>query len=258
MKLLQSPLKAPYVASSDYINRHAPALCGLAPHGALCWYDAVMIEPLVIAQHFKEVLTKRGVTICENTSVVAVAESENGGFSVSAAGDQGSWRAQRVVNTLGPWLDSISTDATLQGPRPQWCKGFNLITTRQIDPTYGIGVESRDGRLFFCVPRGDNTSIGTWYVPHTGPAEAARVSEEEISLFLASFNSALPSAKIRRDEVVATDVGVLPMTAMTAKGPQLQAHESITNVRNYVEVVSTKYTTFRSQGRKILRKTLRK
>jgi glycerol-3-phosphate dehydrogenase len=215
-----------------------------------------MTEPLLIVQHFMELLLQRGVTICENTPGIAVSKADRGGFVVSAAGEQGPWHAQRVVNTLGPWLDTVAIDKSLQGPRPAWCKGFNLITKRQIDPTFGIGVESRDGRLFFCVPRENSTSIGTWYVPHTDPAEAATVSEEEISLFLTSFNNALPSAQVRRDEVVAVDVGVLPMSAMTAKGPRLQAHEHISNVSNYLEVVSTKYTTFRSQGKKVLRQAL--
>jgi glycerol-3-phosphate dehydrogenase len=252
MKLFRSPLKAPHIVSANFIDRNVPALNGLAPHGALCWYDAVMTEPLKVAEHFKEMLLRTGVTIVEDAAVSSVTNSERGGFVVSSASSEQSWHAKQVVNTLGPWLDSINIAAELRGPRPAWCKGFNLITSRQIDPTYGIGVESRDRRLFFCVPRGNGTSIGTWYVPHTDPAEAASVSEDEISMFLASFNDAFPSAQIRRDEVVATDVGVLPMTAMTATGPRLQAHETITNRDNYIEVISTKYTTFRSQGRKVL------
>jgi glycerol-3-phosphate dehydrogenase len=212
-----------------------------------------MLEPLKVAEHFVSTLRQKGATVLEHTAALSVEKSQTGFFSTTTSSKE-TFESRVVINTLGPWLDSLQLSADLKrGPRPLWCKGFNLIINRQLDPTYGIGFEGRDGRLFFCTPRGTGTAIGTWYLPVSlQAAESAQTTDLERDEFLAAFNDAVPGVNILPQEIVTTDAGVLPMTTLTPRGPKLQAHESVTNHDNYIEVVSTKYTTFRSQGRKVV------
>jgi len=135
-----------------------------------------------------------------------------------------------------------------------WCKGFNLVIKRQLDPTHAIGIESPEGRLFFCTPRAHGTAIGTYYVPHPALSlgHAPSVSNDEIDIFLKAFNAALPGAGIERSEVEAIDVGVLPMLRDSSSGPILQGREEIHSRHGYIEVLSTKYTTFRSQAEQVM------
>lgn len=253
MKLFSSPLPRPTVLPRETIQDQVPLLRNRAPHGALCWYDALMLEPLKVAEHFVSVLRQKGATILEHTAALTIEKNSSGFFTTSTSSNE-SFESRVVINTLGPWLDSLQLSPELKrGPRPQWCKGFNLIINRQLDPTYGIGFEGRDGRLFFCTPRGTGTAIGTWYLPvspQTG--DSTQTTEVEREEFLAAFNDAVPGVNILPHEITASDAGVLPMTTLTPRGPKLQAHESVTNHDNYIEVVSTKYTTFRSQGRKVV------
>ncbi len=249
MKTNRSPLPAPHIISSQKIHSTARTLRGRAPHGALCWYDATMSDPAAITQHLMASITMKGGSIKESTRVTQV-DGTRGDFTVHTEAGT-SFRARCVVNTLGPWLEAIKLPAGFAGQRPLWCRGFNLIVKQQLDPTYGIGIESSDGRLFFCVPRGSGTAIGTWYLPHPDASVPPAVSEHEVAQFLHAFNSSLPEARISKSDITHIDVGILPMEKMSANGPQLIAHERIHQHNGYIEVMSTKYTTFRSQGKKV-------
>ena len=258
MKALRSPLATPHIVSGEKIHSTVPTLRGLAPHGALCWYDAVMTDPQAVAQSLMTKIRAAGGSIRESTRVSRV-EGIGGNFTVHAASGE-SCIARCVVNTLGPWLESLELPTGFAGYRPRWCKGFNLIIKQQLDPSYGIGVESADGRLFFCVPRDTGTAIGTWYLPHADISVPPTVSEHEIAQFLHAFNASLPEAGISKNDIVHIDVGILPMASTSPRGPQLIAHERIHESQGYIEVMSTKYTTFRSQGRRVanmIRRVLR-
>jgi glycerol-3-phosphate dehydrogenase len=245
-----SPLPAPSVLSHNTIQRDVFLLRDQAPHGALCWHDGLMTDPAAIVSHLKNVIATNGGHIREESPVRAVKKS-GAHFTVALSSGE-EIDARHVISTLGPALDRIDVPAELKGPRPLWCKGFNVTISRQLDPTYGIAAESSKGRLFFCVPRDSGTAIGTWYVPHPDPATPPSASAHELTEFLAEFNAALPSARVTKDEIVHIDAGILPMHGVTATGPRLIAHERIFERDGYAEVLSTKYTTFRSQARATL------
>jgi len=258
MKAYGSPLSTPHIVCREKIHSTVATLRGRAPHGALCWYDAVMTDPAAVAQNLQTKITAAGGAIRESTRATRV-EGTRGSFTVHTESG-GSFHARCVVNTLGPWLESLELPTGFAGTRPRWCRGFNLVVKQQLDPTHGIGIESTDGRLFFCVPRGTGTAIGTWYLPHPDISVPPAVSEHEIAQFLHAFNASLPEAGVSKNDVVHIDVGILPMERTSASGPQLIAHERIHEHQGYMEVMSTKYTTFRSQGRRvvdIIRKSLR-
>ena len=251
MKANRSPLPPPHIISAEKVHSTVKTLRAKAPYGALCWYDAVMTDPAAIVNHLTAQIIAGGGTIIENSPVHRV-EGRNKNFTVHSHNGQ-TFNARCVINTLGPWLGSIEVPEPVRGPRPRWCKGFNVILKQQLDPTYGIGVQSADGRLFFCVPRGTGTAIGTWYTPHADISVAPTVSEHEVAQFLHAFNASLPGVGVTKHDIVHIDVGILPMDRTSSAGPQLIAHERIHERGGYIEVMSTKYTTFRSQGERVVR-----
>ena len=259
MKLNRSPLTVPRVLSYKELNALAPELAIRAPYGALCWHDLVMTDPLAIAKKLTDEIAKKGAVIRTNTIVTSVVKEKNGYKVKTNTGEE--FIAPRVVNTLGPWVRSIDTKALTkisQSSELKWCLGFNLIISRQIHPTHAIAVESPDGRLFFAVPRGDKTAIGTWYTPCSAllPRDIGKkpeISSDELEKFITSWNHAWPEQRISQAEITATDCGILPMRRDGPKGPELYGAEIINCEDGYCEVLSTKYTTFRSQGRRVLK-----
>ncbi len=250
MKGAGSPLPPPITLSRRETESRAPFLRHRAPYGALCWHDVVMVTPSLVKQHLEARCLERGITIEENRPAASVATV---GDTFEVRDQNGSvWRAPRVVNALGPWIDTLNVPSELRGPRPNWCRGINLIISRQIDPLHGIALQSTDGRLFFCVPRGQGTAIGTWYEKHPAHNLPPQASEADITTFLQAVNAALGDGGIERSEVVDVDVGVLPEEAPALANLTPMAHEKLTIRDGYIEVLSTKYTTFRSQARAVL------
>jgi len=250
MRITGSPLAVPRVISGHEFGELFPLLAARGSRGALWWYDAVMTRPELISSALTREISSRGGVIREGSIVQSVRKDTHGFIVVT---NEGEFSAQQVINTLGPWLNSIEIYAELRRKRPLWCKGFNLITRKQLHPTHAIGIEG-DGRLFFCVPRGEGTAIGTWYVPASElcAAQKPHVSDAELNQFLTAFNGAVPEFQISNEDLVGIDVGVLPMRREGAKGPELYGSEIISGRQGYTEVMSTKYTTFRSQGRRAL------
>ncbi len=265
MKLAGSPLPTPRVVSRYDLETLVPSLKGLARHGALCWHDLVMTDPLAIARKITEEVTKNGAAIKTDTRATSITKTAKGytvANSVGATGLSQEFTASKVVNTLGPWIHSIKLPEYLTMRTNQWCLGFNITISRQIHPTHAIAIESPDGRLFFAVPRGSETAIGTWYTPCAAPTISDRsapisIPNAELLKFINAWNNAWPEQKISANEISSTDAGILPMLREGPSGPELYGAEVISSSAGYYEVLSTKYTTFRSQGRAVVRAVVR-
>ncbi len=250
MKRTGSTLPPPTTLSQCETESRVPFLSERAPYGSLCWYDVVMVAPALVKEYLVTQCIERGVTVRENQPAAAVSKA---GDEYEVCGRDGSvWRAPKVVNAMGPWIDTLRVPPELRGPRPNWCRGLNLIISRQIDPLHGITLQSPDGRLFFCVPRGQGSAIGTWYERHPAHKLPPHASEAEIEAFLAAVNASLGDVRLERSDVVGVDVGVLPEGFPASGNPTPMAHERLTICDGYIEVLSTKYTTFRSQARRAL------
>lgn len=251
MRACRSPLPSPAVISAAEAAAQVPLLRGLATHGALRWHDALMLDPARIAGRLRAAACAGPVTILEHTAARAVSRAGEL-FEVRDARDA-VHLGRAVVNTLGPFLGTVELPRGLAGSRPRWCKGINITISRQLDSTFGIGVQGAEGRLLFCVPRGRGTAIGTWYTPIANDGSPLGPDPGEIAALIDAFNAALPGANVRASEVEGVDLGVLPMLADSPGGPRLVANEEIHVAGGYVEVLSTKYTTFRTQARRVLR-----
>jgi len=252
--LCDSFLPAPSVLRRETIERQVPLLRGRVNHGALCWYDALVVEPEQVIQFLLEHLVEQNVAINEGCKAYRVVR-EKDQFVVETS--QGEVRASYVVNALGPWIRSIEPPEKGSELQPAWykgawCKGFNLVLSRQLEARYGVALGSDQERLFFAVPRDDRTVIGTWYTPVSSVNAPAEVSEEEVHRFINAFARLVPEFEISLGDVCGFDVGYLPMERDSEKGPVLYGDERVVQSKGYVEILSTKYTTFRTQGEKVM------
>lgn len=248
------------ILSPRFIDREIPVLSSGAPHGALLWYDGLIQDNGALAAEIVARATAAGAILLEHHEVIEVGH--HGGVLLNVhsrtAGESFRHRGRVVINASGPWLDNINTRISVTGHRDshQWCRAFNLVINRCLEKKYAIGIESRkaggEKRLFFVTPRGEHSAIGTGYLPLSGSPEEASLSEQEINQFLSDFNEALPGLSLSASDVERYELGVLPVSGMEDGEPQLQKHEAITDHRGYIEVTSTKYTTFMNQARAAL------
>jgi glycerol-3-phosphate dehydrogenase len=251
LSALRSPVDWPRVVGGASIETKVEILRGRVRHGVLEWSDLLMVNPRAIAQALLRECEDLGVVVHAGTPA---HELERVGDVWRVKTEQGVVLSARgVVSTLGPWAQNLQGPSDLPPLKVQWCKGFNLVVKKQLEPVYGVGLESSEGRLFFIVPRGEHSAIGTWYLPFSGDPDHLYVSNEEIVTFISAFNAAFGRPVVAASDVVHVDVGVLPARGVGARGPELLGNELLQDCNGYVRVISTKYTTFRSQADRVVR-----
>ncbi len=227
----------------EFVRREIPLIAGASPYGVLLWTDALMKDPLRFAEVLKGELEGSVIEDCTVDSIVPFGDF----WRVEAGHD--AWTARSVVNAAGPWLFRLNRK--LASPAPLWCKAFNLILSRRFHEHYAIGFHG-ETRLYFLAPRGDITVLGTEYIPFDGNPDHIDVTESEAAAFIQSFNEAFPEARLKIEETAAVEAGILPMKRVKNNYPQLYGMERLHTDQRYVEVLSTKYTTFLSQARKVM------
>ena len=245
------------LVDEGFVNREIPALRGLAPFGALMWHDAIVPRSVEFADLLKGQLRESGGEIREHWRVSEVFRGA-AGFEVAAEAYGCVYRipARVVVNASGPWLRHINVNPALRvksEPRG-WTKAFNIILNRQVEPEYAIGVSGGKGRLFFTTPRGDLSVIGTFYYPYMDMPDNLSVSEREIEEALGAYRCAMPRVRISSADIKGIEAGVLPIKRGCPDMPVMYGVERIYDYVGYVEVLSTKYTTFQVQARRVLDK----
>ena len=240
------------ILSRQEAEQQAPLLAGQVPHGALLWWDALLLDHLKLVQRLMIEIFMHAGKIEEGARVLALARKDSAfEVRVSKEGREMGFMSPLVVNTTGAWIDSVRADGVNAAPlNLYWAKAFNVIISRALTSEHGVGMFSEEGRLYFTVPREQGSALGTSYLPFSGSPDQAEVSEAELTGFLDSFNRAFPAARVKRDEVRYVEHGILP--TRSSDPLSLKGSAAIRRHGGYVEVVSTKYTTFLTQARKVV------
>ena len=244
------------IVSAAWVDEKLPLIKGEAPHGAFVWRDAIMPSDRKFAKFVESEVRKCGAEIFEKTEVTAIKKIV-GGYEVVTTSEGGALRGKCVVNATGAWLQRFPQDSLFKPLK--WCKAFNIVIAKKVIEEYALGVSGELGRVFFLAPREDNefdkagTAVGTFYYMCDGdPAEVA-VSAEELEESLRRINKTFPNLKVTKEDIIEIELGILPAYGEDEKGPKLYGSEKLRIRDGYIEVLSTKYTTFRSQARHVMK-----
>ncbi len=119
--------------------------------------------------------------------------------------------ARSIVNAAGPNADSLNRQLGIETQHHHaLSKGIHLIVDRVTELNKVLTFFASDGRLFFVIPMGPKTCIGTTDTRVDAPA--VTVTPEDRDFVLANANSLL---KLRRplttEDIIAERVGVRPL-----------------------------------------------
>ncbi|MDN3555450.1 glycerol-3-phosphate dehydrogenase/oxidase [Halomonas maura] len=120
-------------------------------------------------------------------------------------------RARVLLNAAGPWADQHNALVGQQTRhRHAYSKGIHLIVPRLTDSRRVLAFFADDGRLFFVIPMGQRTCIGTTDTRVESPE--TRVTDEDIRFVLDNINKRLSLATpLGREDIIATRCGVRPL-----------------------------------------------
>lgn len=120
-------------------------------------------------------------------------------------------RSRVLINACGPWVDYYNQELGVETEHHHlFSKGIHLIVDRITDHDRVLAFFASDGRLFFVIPMGLKTCIGTTDTPVKNPR--VEVTAEDRQFVLDNVNHLLNlSSPLTADDVIAERCGVRPL-----------------------------------------------
>jgi len=127
------------------------------------------------------------------------------------SGEDFSVRARVMINACGPYADNLNQQAGITTRHQHlFSKGIHLIVDRVTDNKRVLTFFASDGRLFFLIPMGPKTCIGTTDNQVQDPAVG--VTDEDRDFVLDNVNALLDlDPPLKRSDVIAERCGVRPL-----------------------------------------------
>lgn len=168
-----------------------------------------------------------------------------------------SIRSRVLINAAGPYVDELNVLNNITTRHHHlFSKGIHLIVDRITDNRRVLTFFASDGRLFFLIPMGPKTCIGTTDTQVDSPQVS--VTDEDRDFVLKNANALLDLPRpLTRDDVIAERVGVRPLAIAGSEGVadwvQLsRKHEiEVDEARRHLSIFGGKLTDCLNVGNEI-------
>ena len=134
------------------------------------------------------------------------------------SGQESSVQAKVLINACGPWVDAHNkmTDQSTDHVHTL-SKGIHLIVPRISEQRRVLAFFADDGRLFFVIPMGSRTCIGTTDTRVESPDIEA--TDEDIRFVLDNINKRLAlETPLGKQDIIAMRCGVRPLATESDTG----------------------------------------
>lgn len=133
-------------------------------------------------------------------------------------GEELTIRSKAFINACGPFVDPVNQLNNEQTEHHHlFSKGIHLIVNNITDSKKILTFFANDGRLFFVIPMGPKTCIGTTDTQVNSPY--AHVTEEDRQFVLDNVNKLLALDKpLSKDDIIAERCGVRPLAIKGSGG----------------------------------------
>ena len=155
--------------------------------------------------------------------VESIAAHREGGFwhvraRDNITGEEFTIKAKALVNACGPYVDEhneLTEQATQH--RHLFSKGIHLIVNRVTSEHRILAFFASDGRLFFVIPMGNKTVVGTTDTQVDSPA--VEVTAQDRKFVLDNINSLLKlDRELTESDIIAERCGVRPLAQQGGDG----------------------------------------
>jgi glycerol-3-phosphate dehydrogenase len=236
--------------------------------GAGIYTDAVMDDARLTVAVARDAAA-HGATIHTYTEVTGL-KPQDGAFEAIARdrldGKEIRLSARVVINASGPWADrtravllgSLRPGAPNLPPLLRPTRGVHLLYPA-LTRGHGILLFARtDGRVFFVIPFGDHSLVGTTEMEVSSPPgeQDTQPSVEEIRYLRIELARALPKAA--EAPALAWTAGLRPLLAAKGAVSAVSREHRVVDDGPMLTVVGGKYTTFRVMARDAVQALARK
>ena len=240
------------ILSAEEALRQEPALRQEGLNGVALYWDCRMDDARLCLEN---ILAARelGADIANYLEVTGLIKSAGRvrGARVfdRETGQELEVTAEVVVNTTGPWLDRLcSLDGEVTKKlRPT--RGTHILVPRINRGEEALYLTAgRDDRLFFVIPWGELSMVGTTDVDDRGDPDLVAPTEADIEYLLSETAGHLRGQVPTRADVVAAFAGQRPLVAESpgAASKVSREHRLFESASGLLSIGGGKYTTYRA------------
>ncbi len=243
--------------------------------GGVVFYERHMFDSERMVLEILKTAARAGARICNyvNARTLLLNQQQISGVTAEdlITGNEFAVRATRVINAAGPWIDRLNEQLPNAQAAPS-IKGFAVgshIITRQISD-HAIAITTnmasdttldRGGRHVFVIPWRGYSLIGTSYAEIESCDGPILLQTAHVDELLNAVNRGLPSAQLRRADLISGYSGLYPLhthniraTVYQGSGEyQIIDHAAANGVDGLITALGAKFTT----GRKLSAITLK-
>lgn len=207
--------KPPRLLGCHAIRKEAPKVNTAPLAGGLEYSDCYFIDndTRFTFGFIRKVLQKKNNAI--NYMELMSAEWQDGIWHCALrdrlTGESVNLRTRTIVNAAGPFADKINNMLRIESPfRHIFSKGAHIIVPQITKTKHVLTFFASDGRLFFMIPMGDRTCIGTTDTRIDN--EVAEPAADDVEFLLANANALLDLENpLTKEDVIAQRCGVRPL-----------------------------------------------
>jgi glycerol-3-phosphate dehydrogenase len=166
------------------------------------------------------------------------------------SGERYRAKGKFVINATGPWADIVWDNLALSKKRTLRCtKGVHILTGKLSNSALVLFAKS-DRRLFFVIPWGNYSLIGTTDTDYVGDPDNVFATLEDVEYLVAELRHYFPDFK--KENIAYTQAGLRPLIAVghksasnTPRAHKVIDHEKTQKVRGLISVLGGKSTAYR-------------
>jgi len=234
-----------------------PALRRQGLKGVAVYWDCQMDDARLCLENVIAA-AEAGATVANYIRLDAFTFSEGkiSGISLTdlEAGSRIETSADVVINMTGPWMDKVRTLAGDHEPMLRTTRGAHILVPRVNRGDEAIYLSSQvDDRLFFVIPWGELSLIGTTDTDTDRPPEETVATEEDIDYLLRESARHLQDTSLTRDCVIASFAGLRPLVSDTrdTASKVSREHRIFESASGLISVGGGKYTTYRAVAEEV-------
>ena len=238
-----------------------PQLRSKGLKGAPVYYDCATDDARLTLETLLDA-ERAGATIRTYTDVTRLIRN---GTQVVAAevtdllnGTTSTIHAAAILNATGPWSDATrSLDGTKPIERMRPTKGIHIVLDANRVPVNHaiVCLHPKDGRVFFTIPWGEQTYIGTTDTDFEGDPGDVAADAEDVAYLLEATNDYFPGIDVGPEDVIATWAGVRPLVSQQdADDESSVSREHLIAVEpdGMITIAGGKLTTYRRMGAEVV------
>lgn len=245
---------------ADAAVEQEPSLKREGLKGVAVYWDCRMDDARLCLENIISA-AEAGADVANYTEVVGLLQA--GGATVGARvvdrtdGGEYAIAAKKVINASGPWLDQVRKLDGDREPALRTTRGSHILVPRINSGDEALYLSSgRDDRLFFVVPWGELSLIGTTDVDFSAPADDVEPTEDDIAYLLEESARHLQGTALTRSCVVAAFAGLRPLVRDESVGQASKVsreHTLLQSASGLLSIAGGKYTTYRAVAEQVAR-----